>query len=117
VSVALLLVALASGLVAAFLLLRPFTHGFRDWKFSEKVGAAQAVLPFAAAAFALNALFGESIATLSKIVAGVLTLLAGLLAIVKQVAATIESHPSGAPTVTAPTTVSLGDVVKKIWEG
>jgi hypothetical protein len=116
VRVALLLVALASGFVAAFLLLRPFTHGFKDWRFSEKVGAAQAVLPFAAAAFALNALFGESIETLSKIVAGVFTLLAGLLAIVKQVAATIESH-RGVRTAMATSSVSFGEVVKKIWQG
>src|SRR3977135_3255373 len=113
-SVTLLLLALASGVVAAILAVRVLTHGFRGWKLSEKVAAAQAVLPFAAAAFALNALFGTSIDTLSKIVAAVLTLCAGLLAIIKQVAATIEAHPRMEMTEG---TVGLSDVLNTIVRG
>jgi hypothetical protein len=93
VSITILLLALAGGALAAFLLLQAVTGGFKNWKLSEKVGAAQVVLPFAAAGFALNAFFGTSVETPSKIVAAVLTVVSGLLAIVKQVAATLEAHP------------------------
>jgi hypothetical protein len=113
-SVTLLILALSGGVVAAFFVLRVVAHGFKGWKFSEKVAVAQAVVPFAAATFALNALFGSSIDTASKIVAAVLTLIAGLLSIVGRVASTLESHPR-AEFVDGG--VGLGEVLRTIVRG
>jgi hypothetical protein len=98
-SVTLLIMAVGTGVAAILLVVSVVTRDFAGWKFSEKVAAGQAVLPAAVAAFALNALFGTSIETPSKIIAAVLTLIAGLLAIVKQIAATMESHPETAADV------------------
>jgi hypothetical protein len=116
-NVVLLLSAVIAALVAAFLFVRAISGGFRAWKLSEKVAVAQIFLPFGAAAFALNALFGDSLATSSKIVAAIFTLLAGSLAIVKQVAATMESHASGLEEAAPIEPVSLGGVLSKLISG
>ena len=62
-------------------------------------------------------LFGDSLATSSKIVAAVFTLLAGSLAIVKQVAATMESHASGLEEAAPIEAVSIGGVLSKLISG
>ena len=110
-SIILLLTALFVGIVGLFLLLRLALGKFSGWKLSEKVAATQVVLPFAAATFALNALFGTNLEKPSKIMAALFTLIAGLLAIVKQVAANIEAHRAG---FTEGEAVSWKDVLGKI---
>jgi hypothetical protein len=92
-SVTLVILALASVFVVAFFVARWVTHGFKGWTFAQKLAVLQTFLPFAAAAFALNALFGNSIDTASTIAAAVLTLASGLVAIVNKVAATLDSLP------------------------
>jgi hypothetical protein len=102
-------------LASVFLIIQAF-RGFRDWRFSEKVAAAQVLLPFAAAAFGLNALFGATLEKPSKIIAATFTLAAGVLAVTKQVAATMEAHPTGEELVRV-RAVSMGGVLTKLLRG
>ena len=103
-------------LLASVLVIIQSLRGFDDWKFSEKVAAAQILLPFGAAAFALNALFGSTLERPSKIAAAIFTLCAGLASIVKQVAANMEAHP-GTEEMPTGERVSLGAVTRKLLFG
>jgi hypothetical protein len=113
-NVVLLLSAVAALVLGSLLAMRFLIGGLNEWTLSEKVGASQIFLPFAAAVFTLNALFGDTWETPSKIVAAVFALLAGVLAIVKQVAKTIEDHRAG---FAGSAPVTWSDVVSRIVSG
>jgi hypothetical protein len=115
-NVTLLLAAVLLFLACVLLVVRAVSGGFRGWRFSEKVAAAQILLPFGAAAFVLNTLFGSTLERPSKIAASIFTLAAGMLAIIKQVASTIEAHPPRGVDVGAQD-VSLRDVVSTLIRG
>jgi hypothetical protein len=115
-NVTLLLAAVLLFLACALLVVRAVSGGFRGWSVSEKVAAAQILLPFGAAAFVLNALFGSTLERPSTITAAIFTLAAGVLAIIKQVASTIEAHPPRGVDGGAHD-VSLRDVVHTLFRG
>lgn len=83
----------------------------------ELICATGSHRPATEANLASNALIGDSLATSSQIVAAVFTLLAGSPAIVKQVAATMETHASGVEEAAPIEAVSIGGVLSKLISG
>ena len=111
----LLAASIIAAVVVVFVLLCVRTKRFAGWKLSEKVGLVQVFLPFAAAILVLNAFAGASLERPSKIVAAVFTLAAGLLAILKQVAASLEAHqPREGEAEAQPQAVSLGEALSAL---